>query len=257
MKFEPHKWPLVRYFRRPATSVPPKIEPEGPSAAMLAAIESDRISELILKQLVNSGSVLVRHVDPREMLGFDDMRAAAPPRPGIKPPPDAGTNGWTWSQWSKEVAGGGVIPGWAFCRFANRLGPESVGFVFGHVRGGFGVWRQPFDVCTSDYEGVQQRSEILTCVTHLRTGVGVGIFIDRDTAILAAELAERVCPAWQYEEEVLGDWRGHRDRAFTAWHGIGIRSSVNAHAHDQHGTRFTIYGQDTESVMAGKPERLS
>jgi hypothetical protein len=259
MKFEPHKWPLVRLFRKSDTSVPPKIEGEadridGPTHPL------DDIGNHILKQLQALGmippgsEVRVSH----RPLTVMDGEVREIPRPGIKPPLDAGTEGWTWSQWSKEAGAGGVIPGWAFCRFANRLGPENVGFVFGHVRGGFGVWRQPFDVCTTSDEGVGQRPEILTCITHLLTGMGVGIFADRDTAIVAAELAEKVCPSWHsLAPTELSVWRENMGRTLAAWHGIGIREATNAHAHDRHGTRFQIYGQDNETVMAGKPERLS
>lgn len=235
MKLEALRRRVVRLFRPAATSAPPKIEPiTDPNDISGPTHPLDEIGNRVLKQL----------------------REAVDLTKSIRPPIDAGTNGWTWSQWSKEAAAGGVIPGWAFCRFANRLGEESVGFVFGHVRGGFGVWRQPFEVCTADDDGVDQRPEILTCITHLNSGMGVGIFADRDTAILAAELAGKVCPGWETEApERL--WSAYMDRTLSAWHGIGIRTSSNAHAHDSHGTRFHIYGQDNESVMAGKPERLS
>lgn len=234
MKLEALRRSVARYFRRPATSVPPKIDRSPGGVIEGTKSQLDAIGDMIFKQLHEAGNLR------------PDLAK------GLKPPLDTGTNGWTWSQWSKEAAGAGTIPGWAFCRFANRLGAENVGFVFGHVRGGFGVWRQPFDVCTSDHDGVQQRSEILTCVTHLQSGMGVGIFIDHATAIMAAELGEKVCAGWQTD---LG--HPYMDRVLTAWHGLGICQSSNAHAHDQHGTRFPIYGQDEHSVMAGKPERLS
>lgn len=238
---------LVRLFRKSDTSVPPKIEGEGASAVLVGTKpQLDAIGELILKQLRESG-----------VISADAEVKVSHVRPGIKPPIDGATEGWTWSQWSKESSAGGVIPGWAFCRFANRLGEESVGFVFGHVRGGFGVWCQPFDVCINDDEGVEQKPEILTCLTHLRTGMGIGIFADRAAAIQAAEIAESACPTWQKETDLGIVWRTSLARSRTAWHGMGIRESTNAHAHDQHGTRFPIFGQDTESVMAGKPERLS
>lgn len=241
MKFEPHKWPLVRYFRRPATSVPPKID----RSLLPLGLTMREFTEMLTRD------------PPPSVIGdlLKQLTMPTPERPGIKPPPDT-TDNWTWSKWSAEVAANGTIPGWAYCRFANRLGPENVGFVFGHVRGGFGVWRQPFDVCTGHDEGVQQASEILTCVTHLQSGLGIGIFIDRTTAILAAELAERVCPGWETDApERL--WSAYMDRTLSAWHSLGICRSSNAHAHDQHGNQFPIYGQDNESVMAGKPERLS
>lgn len=249
MKFEALRRSVVSYFRRPATSVPPKTGLEIAEAQAsddgVLKIDADEIGDQILKQLLESG-VLRGHVNRAHPQAE---------RVGIKPPPDT-TDNWTWSKWSNEVAANGTIPGWAYCRFAHRLGGEGVGFVFGHVRGGFGVWRQPFDVCTGHDEGVQQASKILTCVTHLQSGLGIGIFIDRTTAILAAELAERVCPGWESDApERL--WSAYMDRTLSAWHSLGICRSSNAHAHDSHGNQFPIYGQDNESVMAGKPERLS
>lgn len=258
MKLEALRRSVVRLFRKSDTSVPPKTGLEiaqAQKADGVMKVDAAATSEVILKELLRQHLQSSGIIPPEDMPGWHDRRQAD--RPGIKPPSDI-TDSWTWSQWTKEASAGGVIPGWAFCRFANRLGEDKVGFVFGHVRGGFGVWQQPFDVFVNSYEGVEQRPDILTCVTHLCTGMGLGIFADRATAITAAELAEKVCPSWQTDTpEQLTVWGENIGRTRTAWHAIGIRESTNAHANDRHGTRFPIFGQDNESLMAGKPERLS
>lgn len=213
---EPHNWRWVRYCRRPARSVPPKIE------------QSD-LSKLLVEAFRAS------------------LDQAEPTRAGVRPPSDPNTDNWTWQKWDALAHHNGAAPGWAFCRFANRTGSENVAFVFGLVRGSYGVWEQPFNICLDG----ESRKETLTCITHLRSGIGCGIFAERVVAIEAAELAERVCPP--SDDIEIANF--HRMR--TAWEAAGIRPASNSHCHDAAGNIYELIGRSDESILDGKPERLS
>lgn len=181
--------------------------------------------------------------------GHSDVRATV-----IKPPPDPAAEGWTWEAWKRELDAG-AVPGWAVCRFANRIGIEETAFVFGIVRGSFGIWRQPFDVCAA---GSDRTEHVLTCLTHLRSGLGIGIFADREAAVAAAEIAERVCPGWEtVDPDDRAKWTEVHSRTGIAWAGIGVCYLLDAHCHDQAGGTYGIYGRSPESINEGRPEKLS
>lgn len=241
-----------RLFGRPGTSGPHKIEGEGARSIMVVP-KGTVVTEDLL--------ALLRDHALRTSPGWNDNRQAFESakndlakqmldslRPGVRPPTDPEADGWTWQKWDALARGAGTAPGWAFCRFANRTGPDTVAFVFGLVRGSFGLWQQPFDICTED----NRSSEILTCITHLRSGIGCGIFAERMVAIEAAELADRICEAHLTEIDGDTSHRLHR-----AWEGVGIRPASNAHCHDGAGNTYELIGRSTDSIMEGKPERLS
>jgi hypothetical protein len=196
------------------------------------------------------------YVDPRQR-GAHAVQiesGAVDERPGLKPPSDPAAEGWTWAAWKRELDAG-ALPGWAVCRFANRTGPDNAAFVFGVARGSFGIWRQPFNVCAP---GAPTTEVILTCVTHLRSGLGIGIFTDREVAAAAAEIADRVCPAWEtLDPDDRVKWHEVHSRTNAAWHGIGVRHSEDSHCHDTAGGTYRIYTRSPESLMAGRPEKLS
>lgn len=255
------------YFRPRATSVSPENLLDGDIEQIVG-----RMIERGLIQGMGPNAIEPippgPYVDPRQRgaepepepigsttLHISELRISdAPPRPGIKPPPDPATEGWIWTAWKRELDAG-ALPGWAVCRFANRIGPDHVAFVFGIVRGSFGIWRQPFDVCAA---GTDSTEHILTCVTHLRSGLGIGIFSDRAVAAEAAELAERVCPAWATLDPAdHAAWAEVHNRTGVAWLGIGVRYLDDAHCHDKAGGTYGIYSRTAESMMAGRPEKLS
>lgn len=231
MIFEPLRRSLVRWLRPRATLVSPQIEFGSYSASFVDT-------------QWKAGPALA-HLAPTP---------PGPERPGIKPPPDPAAEGWTWAAWKRELDAG-ALPGWAVCRFANRIGPDHAAFVFGIVRGSFGIWRQPFDVCAA---GTDSTERILTCLTHLPSGLGVGIFSNREVAAEAAELAERVCPGWAtIDPDDRASWNDVHSRTGAAWSGIGVRYATDAHCHDQAGGTYGIYTRSPESMMAGRPEKLS
>lgn len=148
------------------------------------------------------------------------------------------------------------MPGWAFCRFANRIGPDQAAFVFGIVRGSFGIWRQPFAVCDED-DG--QSTKVLSCITHLPSGLGIGIFADRETAVQAAEVADVACPTWATADPDHGlpAWNEALGRTMTAWRHLGVAPAHGAHCHDQGGGIYRIFTHSPASMMEGRPEKLS
>lgn len=239
MIFEPLRRSLVRLFGPRATSVSPLFEPK-PLMTVSANLDMEwRI-----------------HPVPPEPVGSRVPPGGTPaaPRPGIKPPPDPAAEGWTWAAWKRELDAGAML-GWAVCRFANRIGEDQAAFVFGVVRGSFGIWRQPFDVCAA---GAAPTQHILTCLTHLPSGLGIGIFADRAVAAAAAELADRLCPEWAtLDPNDRATWGAAYHRTSAAWSGIGVRYSDDTHCHDQAGVVYGIYTRSPESVMQGRPEKLS
>lgn len=229
------------FFRPRATSVSPKIT------------EEDIIARMIERGLIDGMGPNRRSAEPSAH-AVQIESGAVDERPGIKPPSDPAAEGWTWAAWKRELDAG-ALPGWAVCRFANRIGPDNAAFVFGVVRGSFGIWRQPFKVCAA---GADPTEHILTCVTHLRSGLGMGIFANREVAAEAAALADRVCPAWEtLDTDDRAAWNEVHSRTGAAWLGIGVRYLDDAHCHDQSGNTFGIYSRTAESMMAGRPEKLS
>lgn len=227
----------MRWFRRPATSVPPKID----RSRLPLGLTMEEFVKVMNPGPVTALGRLAASIEP----------APSQPQAGVKPPADD-TDGKTWAWW--EAQRSALIPGWAFCRFANRVGPEAR-FVYGRVRGSFGIWESPFEVCILQPERLQ-RTDILATVTHLLSGHAIGVFANIEVAVVACELADRVAEEWGLvkESERL-DGAILRTRA--AWDGVGIVPSTNAHAHDQDGDVLHIICRSLESITEGKPEKLS
>lgn len=177
-------------------------------------------------------------------------------RTGIKPPPDSAAENWTWKRWRREQQVN-TLSGWAFCRFANRMSGDSAIFVFGLVRGSFGLWQQPFSVCNGGDKG----TEILTCITHLDSGMNIGIFRDREVAAEAASLADRVCEWSKVDlDSSTSPFKSAYSRMVDVWGGIGIRVSQTCHCHDHDqgtGAPMAIFIRDEASLMEGRPEKPS
>lgn len=298
---------LVRYFRRPATSVSPEFDLgpritsdrvyySVPTPAALDRVEeaAQRIYGADLPRPMWFGDKMVVHengesrvVDLNIVPPFpwiDPHQRGADPEPigstavrietideaieqrmeegrrdtGIKPP-----DVWTWEAWSKEFEAL-LIDGWSPCQFAHITNKPGEGlravFVYGVVRGAFGLWQHPFDVCVHDEQGNHSSTtDVLTIATHLRSGWGIATFGTKADAAQACVLAERCFP-WPSVEAYGGHgWNTAAARTRDAWHDFGLRASVNAHAHDQ-ATGYgpiPIMGLSIESASEGKPEKLS
>lgn len=173
---------------------------------------------------------------------------------GIKPPVDREAEGWTWDSWQREAAAH-QMDGWTFCRFANRTSIESVGFVFGLVRGYFGLWQQPFPVCNVPLG--EHADQILTCITHLPSGLGLGVFEDRETAAHACLIAMDVGSEWHKLDPMdRTTWDFSTDTMREAWAFNGIVPSASKHAHNG-SQSLLIWERNAAALDAGKPERLS
>lgn len=262
----------ARYFGRPATSVSPQITEDA-----------------IIDRMVDRGLIeptWVRpppgtpYVDPRqrgsepEPIGSTYVRE----RPGIMPP---GLE-MPWPEWRQLAREIDPPPGWSACRFATwRPGehpvridsgavdtrPENAGtcaFVIGIVRGDFGIWRAPFPVCITDEDGMltNQREEVLAAVTHLPTGLGMGIFTDRDAAIASCTAAEGLGIDWRLlNPNDKNDWVRSFSRLRQAREFAGITVCRTRHAHQHHGDvdgpPLSIWEQRAEAMADGRPEKLS
>lgn len=178
-------------------------------------------------------------------------------RPGKQPPPDAEIDGWTWERWKRETQSN-RIDGWSFCRFANRTGANSVGFVFGLVRGHFGLWQQPFPVCQS-YEDIVPEEQILTCITHLPSGMGIGVFDKRETAAHACLIADDLHANWgDLDPDNEQTWEFTTDAMQSAWAFNGIVPNESKHAHNgPGGNMLMIWERNAAALNVGKPEKLS
>lgn len=222
---------LVRLFRRPATSVPPRIEPLPPWP----------------------------WVDPAQRGAEPDLTGPSFVREvGTQPPADPTIDRpWLWSEWVRERARFNVR-GWSYCRFPIRFPEDRMTFVFGSVRGQFGIYPAPFTVHYT--ETATAEDMILPCLVHLRGGVGMGLFGGLDAARQAAEIASKIADWNNVDPEDAASWPGVRNRLDAVWGGIGIIAAVNAYAtakNDQGGMPWAIYGISSEKLMAGKPEKLS
>lgn len=180
---------------------------------------------------------------------------SAPSRPGVKPPDDHSVDNlpeWNWWLAQRGLA----RPGWAFCRFANRCDTKAV-FAFGWARGSFGIWEQPRKVCSGMHPNVVQQEKIVAKATHLPTGHMIGVFSDVATAIEACELAERIDGAWATESSISPALDAAITRTNQAWMGVGIVVAPYAHVHDGGDDVANLLIRSVETVMEGRPERLS
>jgi hypothetical protein len=230
---------LVRYFGAPATSLSP---PNGTEPHLLLTPGPFGYSPTI--EYVHTPWVPTSH--PPSALHTIT----------IKPPADPAADGWTWEAWDREQRSL-TLEGWSPCRFAYRGGDRAV-FVFGVVRGQFGLWRKPLAICRMNADGtISQETDILTCATHLRSGQGMGVFEKIETAAMACDIAGKAFQRWG---EIVGRdgplWDEAERRVLPAWYELGIVTCTNVHCHEGD-SRYAIYGMSTESVMAGKPEKLS
>jgi hypothetical protein len=186
-------------------------------------------------------------------------------RPGIKPPADPAADAMDWGKWRECMQHYfEAHDGWSPCRFANRLGAGlQIGWVFGITKGAFGVWTKPYLVC-HHYEETAD-SAILAAITHLPSGMGIGIFNDRQTACLAVDLVLSM-EDWKCTPEIDGSkeskarWDSLMAKARHTWEFNGIDWSTDRHAHmsDNLGSpEIGIWTFNPDNLIEGKPEKLA
>lgn len=246
MIFEALRRRVARYLGPRATSVSPKFDPD-------AAIDE------ILKSLRARGLI------PPST----EVRVLQEPRhPGLMPP---GAE-MPWPQWRALESEIAAPEGWSACRFptwrpGERDGEEAgiCAFVFGITRGAFGIWHSPFPVCVTDDDGMftEQREDVLAAVTHLPSGLGMGIFADRASAVASCNAAVGLGIDWRQIAPTSPagqrDWiesvsRLKQARAFA---GIDICRNRHAHVGTPEGRQVPIWEQRADAMAAGRPEKLS
>lgn len=187
-------------------------------------------------------------------------------RQGIQPPTDARdhqADSLGWAKWL-AIMHEHPVPGWAPCRFVNRLGPtDRIGWVFGVVRDSFGVWSQPYPVCHHPMDEADhdfKPSAILAAITHLPTGMGMGVFNDRATACAAAELLDGL-EDWRNMPQTDGSkpsqerWGSLVQKVYRTWEFNGIDYSADWHAHNGvGGEHIGIWTKQPALVEDGKPK---
>jgi hypothetical protein len=124
------------------------------------------------------------------------------------------------------------------------------------------VWRSPFEVCVvEDVIGGEPRrlQLLLAAVTHLPTGMGLGLFNAAETACEAVNLIADL-EEWR-EAPVLGDgeapeanarWRELMHKATMAWrfNGIAITPGMHAHQGNHRDENIAVFRKDE---TAGQP----
>lgn len=140
--------------------------------------------------------------------------------------------------------------GWAFVRFAVRGGDKKIGFVFGMVRGTFGVYSMTFHLCPINAEAE------LYGLSHLRSGFGFGLFSHQETAAEAAEIAGRMSTDWSTFDPDAADTSRLGpmiERVHEAWKAAGIVQAP-FHAHKEPGSMaITVWHFDVLGELIRKP----
>jgi hypothetical protein len=181
----------------------------------------------------------------------------APPRKGIKPPPDPGSDTpMTFTAWRQVMGEIALGDDWSPCRFGTLYGHDQLRLVFGCTRGPFGIYRQPFDMCQGE-ESIGEH--VLCALIWLPGGLGLGLFDEASLAVETVDLIGDRLSGFAHpgsSEEARLKW-------FTAFEGIrslmtfhGVVPHPSKHAHDGASTPLTVYTKSSEAVLTGKPEKL-
>jgi hypothetical protein len=156
-------------------------------------------------------------------------------------------------------------PGWSPCMIGNRRGIEQrAAFVYGQARGLCGIYSMPFEVCNfADEESDERDERILAALTHLPTGISLGVFENAKTAALAADLLFSVASHERLmamdPDEAYGPtgFLTMLDPIRKAWEFGSIKPSETMHAHDGHSPPLMIWCLDLAAAGEGKPSVLS
>lgn len=156
-KLEALRRSVVRYFGQGATSVTPEKSPT-----------TDELGDLV-----------------RSIIADTEAKKQAPaPLDAVVVDPD--NLPWeVWANMQREAR----APGWTFCRFGARW-QGNARQVFGIVREDIGLWSKAFLLHHTN----QQQRRVLWSMTHIPTGLGLGLFMEREYAIQGAELLHRALP---------------------------------------------------------------
>lgn len=185
------------------------------------------------------------------------------PKTAPEPNHGRGPTGWDeWAQFMSEVA----APGWSPCQIGTRGADgdgNTIRFVYGIARGPLGLHKSGFIVCDEE----DPKPGILTSMTHIPTGIGLGLYIDSAVALEAADLvfdprhlgyANRwdSLPKTQLDyddkQQALA-WRAHMDWFQETLRFNGIIEDGVRHVHTPEWVDIWI--KDPAAIAAGKPSR--
>jgi len=180
-----------------------------------------------------------------------------PPRKGIKPAPDPGSDTpMTFTQWRGVMGEIALGDDWSPCRFGTLYGHDELRLVFGCTRGTFGIYRQPFDMCQDEGPIGEQ---VLCALIWLPGGLGLGLFDEANIAIETVDLIGNRLSGFAHpgsSEEARHKWAVAFEeiRALMSFH--GVVSHPTQHAHDGKSGPLHVYTKSSEAVLTGKPEKL-
>lgn len=177
----------------------------------------------------------------------------------------------TWEEWSEE-ADEYRRDGWSFCYFRIRSGArgELAEVTAGIVHGAFGVYVRDFRICRSDMD--DSIIGELWSLTHLSSGLSVGLFQSMDDACRAAEATLVRMPEW---DRRASDMRGGAPaadadkarvvdlnrRTIDMWGTIGIHpispDLLHAHGGPNGGIMLTVFERRSDGAPASDRTRLS
>jgi len=213
--------------------------------------EVNAMVEALLEGLPVRVGGVIRKGDP----AYDDVvdMAQDSQSHGFSGPTFADPDDMRWPDWQKWMKAVNAPPGWAPCRFGARWGDDTVGQMFGVVRGDFGVYERPFYVCAPVHD--QQR---LAPLIHLPTGTGVAVFMSPAMAVEAGELAMALGGIdWRTSIDPTNPdtWADIRHRLGAAWNAAGLHLAP-FHAHDDtQEDEIAVWMSTHQSRTVGKPAK--
>lgn len=165
----------------------------------------------------------------------------------------------TWDQINQTRAHIGDHPRWSMCKYPIRTRSSDYGlWMIGLVRDQFGVHNAPFHACHPVHDDV-----VLTSLTHLPTGKGIGLFSDHEAAILAGDiLANLTGLDWASLDVDNPDaWEaGMVSRVHAAWNAAGIGlAPFHAHSYGRDGNVSPdelVVHQTSQSASKPQKEKL-
>lgn len=214
--------------------------PEG--RALIAALRSQDTAGIasVLGSVMGGGEGDPKRAEAIEALGGD--------APG---------NSISWERWTAERKQmEAMAPGWTGCRFFNRVSFVEARGVFGVVRGHWGIYCQPFDICHGEED-----TEVLPVLSHLHSGLAIGCFDTIEIAVEAATILDALdwasMPEADEKEENANVWRERLllVRKTLGFHGI---AADERHAHDPGDplmTTIPVLAKSEEALIAGKPRK--
>lgn len=237
--------PTSAPFEVRSTTVPVS-SPQG--QAIMAAMRSGN-QAAILRALKSAGAM------PEETAAPPSIEQAAREALGG----DGVGDMLEWDKWDNDRR---ILaedaPGWSVCRFYYRISMTQARGAFGVVKGDFGIWRMPFDVCDYDADETDDLRPILSNLTHLSSGMNLGCFADTATAIAASEAITSMDWAGvpPVTEENRSKWSDHVNLMKKTWRFHGFEYEHRRHAHNPNdGEMIPIWAR--RDVADGKPEKLS